>query len=378
MLSYWASYTHQGYGYILFTPAPEFSLKSLLTTMPSCLKKLDKKTRRQAVMNWIYCLTDTVYSFHNQGRAHVNIRPSTVHFSKSNFVFLSGFTQFHLNVLSGTTESTTFDREAYDYSAPEKVPTPTPSSPGPSHRSADDGSHRATDFNPQAADIFSLGCVILELLSFLFKKQGRPFAAHRAAKHSAAGRGSPFPDSSFHDNVDQIESWMVQLADDASKKDDPVFKGVMPILEVVVGMLSYDPSDRLTANQVREKIRQILAWDCGIPEPHCLRLGGGWGFGVENRLSSGSIPSVSSSGSRRISTQRGGESQYDDAKRSSAGSGGSVSARSFTGSLRGGAGEAAASRARNGSWSSHSSAQHAVKQQKSLLIEGVSFLREFG
>ncbi|KAH6847900.1 kinase-like domain-containing protein [Chaetomium sp. MPI-CAGE-AT-0009] len=365
MLSYWASYTHQGYGYILFTPAPEFSLKSLLTTMPSCLKKLDKITRGQAVMNWIYCLVDTVCSLHNQGRVHRNIRPSTVHFSKDNFVFFSGFTQFHINVLGATTESTSFDREIYDYGAPENVPNPAPSSPGSLHQSVDDGSYRVTDSNPQAADIFSLGCVILELLSFLFKKQGRPFAAHRAEKHRAAGRGNPFPDSSFHDNVDQVESWMEQLAKDASKKDDPVFKGVVPILEVVVGMLSYYPSDRLTADKVREKIRQILAEECGIPEPHCLSQGGGWDFGAENRLSSGSMPS------------RGSGSQYDNAKRSSAGSGGSANARSFSGSLRDGGEEATASRARNGSQSSYRSAHHTLKQQKSLLIEGGSFLREF-
>jgi serine/threonine protein kinase len=365
MSSYWASYTHRGYGYILFTPAPEFSLKSLLTTMPSCLNKLDKKVRPQAVMNWIYCLVDTVCSLHDQGRSHGNIRPSTVHFSKNNFVFVSGVTQLHIKILGGAaTESTAFDQEAYNYSAPEKAPKPAPSSTGSPHPSTGDSGEQATDSDNQAADIFSLGCVIMELLSFLFKKQGRKFAAHRAAKHTAAGRGNPLPDSSFHGNIGQVEDWMSQLYKDTLKEDDAVFKGVTPILDVVVEMLSLKPSERLPADQVRERIRQVLADKCGIPEPHCLRRDGTWEFGVEKRLSTASMESAGSAGSAgswSFLTKRGSGSQD---KRSSGGFG------SF---LRGGSGEAVASRARNGSQSSYNSAQQAMKH-----IEGASFFREFG
>ncbi|EAQ83801.1 hypothetical protein CHGG_10205 [Chaetomium globosum CBS 148.51] len=361
MLSYWASYTHQGYGYILFTPAPEFSLKSLLTTMPSSLKKLDKKVLPQVVMNWILCLADTVCSFHGQDRSHGNIRPSTVLFSKDNFVFLSGFTQLHINALSDTAEGTSSDREAYDYGAPEEVPNSPHSSTVSPGQAAGGSSHQAAEPNPKAADVFSLGCIILELLSFLFGKKGRAFAAHRAAKHRAAGRGSPLPDSSFHGNTRQVEIWMDQLAKDAAEKDDPVFKGVTPILEVVVKMLSTNPSDRPTADYVREKIRQIVVEECGMPEPHCLRRGNSWDFGVDRRLSSISILS-SGSGSQHVSDSR-----------SSTGSAGSPIAKAFNAILQGGSEEEVASRARNASQSSYDSAQHALKH-----LEGASFFREFG
>lgn len=362
MLSYWASYTHRGYRYILFTPAPEYSLKSLLTTMPTCLTKLDKKVRRQAVMNWIYCLADTVCSLHGQGRSHGNIRPSTVHFTKNNLIFFTGFTQFHTSVLGGATESTAFDQEAYDYGAPEKARKPAPSSTGSPHPSPGDSDEQAADSDAQAADIFSLGCIIMELLSFLFKKQGRKFAAHRAAKHTAAGRGSPHPDSSFHGNIGQVEDWMSQLTKDAGKEDDPLFKGVTPLLDVVVDMLAHEPSERLKADHVRERIRQVLADECGIPEPHCLRRDGTWEFGMDrHRLSSASVQSAGSSSSVLGWVRRGSQD-----KRTSGGG--------FGGFLRGGSEEEVASRARNGSQSSsYDSAQQAMKQ-----IEGASFFREFG
>ncbi|KAH6621169.1 kinase-like domain-containing protein [Chaetomium sp. MPI-SDFR-AT-0129] len=325
IMSYWASYTHKGYGYVLFTPPPEFSLKTLLTTMPGCLKKLEKQAQRQVVLSWIYCLAETVCFFHGRGRAHGNIRPSTVTFSKDNFVFLTGFTPFHITHLSGTTESPPFDREAYDYAAPEKVFALPSSSPGTLHHWLDNGDNdvHASPFNPQAADVYSLGCVILELVSFLFKKQGRPFAAHRSAKHRAAGRGGPFSDASFHENVIQIESWMAELSQEASKKDEPLFKGISPLLHVVEGMLAFFPHERITVYEVRDKIRQILVESCGIVEPHCLRPGLQWDVGLAGpRMRSDSEMSGASSGIRSFSTattKRGSGSTDGDPKRMSAG-----------------------------------------------------------
>ena len=332
LLSYWASYTHQGYGYIIFTPAPDFTLKSLLATTPNCVKNLDKKGRRQTVMNWIHCLVNTVCFLHNQGLWHGNIKPSTVMFSDDNLIFFSGLTRFHTEVLGGATDNTSFDKEAYDYAAPERLFKSFSSSPT-SYRSDSSNSPTATTqapnsgFSPQAADIFSLGCVILELLSFLFKKQGRPFAAHRAAKHKTAGRGGAVLDASFHKNLGQVESWMTQLSKDALKKDDPMFKGVAPMLHVVEHMLAFYPSDRPGPNEVQARIHQILTESCGIPEPHCRDYDGGWDYGM-GRLTLGSSLLVSTNSSDAISIPtkmksglRGGE----DRRRDSGGSGGSGS-----------------------------------------------------
>ncbi|KAK4101037.1 hypothetical protein N658DRAFT_567061 [Parathielavia hyrcaniae] len=325
LLSYSTSYTHQGYGYILFTPAPEYTLKSLLASTPSCLKNVDKKVRPQLVMNWIHCLVDTLCFLHNGGLLHGNIRPSTVMFSSDNHIFFTGFTRFHACLLGSVADHTSFDKEAYDHAAPEKLFKPVSTSP--TSRSAE-LSHSPTNMHasassPQAADIFSLGCLILELLSFLFKKHGKPFAAHRAAKHKSAGRGGAVPDSSFHKNLGQVDSWMKHLAKDAAKKkDEPVFRGVAPLLSVVEHMLAFYPSERPSASEVRARVYQILAESCGIPEPHCPRLDSGldYAFGSltlsrSTLASGGSTDSISSamSGSLRRLTSLAREAEMDRA-----------------------------------------------------------------
>ncbi|KAL2015904.1 hypothetical protein VTK56DRAFT_4542 [Thermocarpiscus australiensis] len=333
--SYWASYIHQGYGYILLTPAADFTLKTLLTTMPRCVKDLDKKARRQTVMNWIHCLVDAVCFIHNRGLSHGNIRPSTVLFSSDNLIFLTEPTRFHTELLGAMTDTNSFDKEAYDYAAPEQWFKPTSSIPSPVNRSTDQGQsapvnlHAPTPhLDPQAADIFSLGCIILELLSFLFKKHGRPFAAHRAAKRRSPGRGGAVPDSSFRRNLGQVESWMAQLARDASKKkdDDPSFAGVAPMLHVVKHMLAFHPSDRPAADDVQAKLYQILTESCGIAEPHCVHRDGGWdcGIGSSLNLSSSTLVPAGSHDTRSTATKRScgsrdGDSRFDSGGGSNAG-----------------------------------------------------------
>ncbi|KAK0651217.1 kinase-like domain-containing protein [Cercophora newfieldiana] len=341
LVSYWASYVHQGYGYVLFTPATDSSLKSFLTTTPAWMKNLDKRKQRELVMNWIHCLVDTLCFLHNRGLSHGNIRPSTVLFSGEN-IYFSDFTIFNPEALTGA-EKNSFDKEAYDYAAPEQWFRPNSGPPSPIHRRATLSMlamammHAPTPhLNPQAADVFSLGCVILELLSFLLKKQGRPFAAYRAAKHKTPGRGGAVLDSSFHKNLGQVESWMTQLAKDASKKDDQVFRGVSPMLHVVERMLSLHPSERPAAHDVQARLYKILTDACGISEPHCVHQYGGWDFGIGSlKLDSPTLVRNNSNDTMSIATKRSsGSGASLDYKRMS---GGSVNTRR-TGSISTGSG----------------------------------------
>lgn len=305
LASYWASYVQQGYGYALFTNAADYTLKGLLTTAPACFKNMEKKARRRQVMEWIHCLIDTVCFLHNRGLSHGNIKPSTVLFTSENHIFLSdllGYTGLDRN---------SFDKESYDYAAPEQwfkpsspsstsfhrrgtVTSTTASPESPNYitsRSTPDSSqhpmammHAPTPhLSPQAADIFSLGCIILDLLSFLVKKHGRPFATHRAAKHKTPSRGGAVPDSSFHRNLSQVESWMTLLVKEAQKKekDDDIFKGIAPMLHIVEHMLSSHPTDRPDAQDLQTRMYKILTDHCGILEPHCVhQYDNGWDFGM--------------------------------------------------------------------------------------------------
>lgn len=310
LVSYWASYIHQGFAYVLFTPVSEYKLSVYLTNTPQSIKNVDKTAKRRLVLDWVQCLVDTLCYVHSRGRWLANIKPSTILFTHENHILLSGFSRLGPDSPSGQ-GGALFDKGTYDYAAPErwskstKSPTvprikasaPSSSRSGaPSIRSGKSGhtEHRATPtsprpdhppprLDPQAADIFSMGCVILELLSHgLFKRSTGAFASHRSAKHKNAGRGGAVLDSSFHKNLGQVEGWITSLAKEASKKADAsgekgqVFRGVTPLLQLVSNMLSPHPPDRPSAFDVQRRTYQILTQLCGITEPHCVHQYDAW------------------------------------------------------------------------------------------------------
>ena len=83
IVSYWGSYSFQGYAYILMTPCCDYTLRNFLATSQSTFKALPKKQRRELVMNWILCLVDTVCFLHSRDQSHCYIKPSTVLFDKT-------------------------------------------------------------------------------------------------------------------------------------------------------------------------------------------------------------------------------------------------------------------------------------------------------
>ncbi|CAJ0552922.1 Ff.00g010000.m01.CDS01 [Fusarium sp. VM40] len=294
MISYWASYTQHGYGYVLFTPSSDFTLKSFLATTPSQFKNLAKARRRELVMNWILCLVDTLCDFHGKNQSHGYIKPSTIFFTSQNHVFFSDSTRLTPDNVILHTDKSSFDRERYDYAAPELWSRPAGATSPTSRFPSDDGhfgmmqtydlsgSPQAMFIaaNPQLsgqqADIFSVGCIILELLSYLVKRTSSKFATFRSAKHKTGGRGGAVLDTSFHKNLGQVEAWMSGLAKDASRKASStkdganMLKGVTPILHVVTDMLATNPYGRPAAIEVQQRIYQILTEVCDITEPHCV------------------------------------------------------------------------------------------------------------
>lgn len=309
MFSYWASYTHQGYGYILSTPVSEYKLGSFLSNNQfGSLKNLDKWTRRRMALDWIHCLVDTLGFIHSRGLFLGGIKPSSIFLTHDHHIFFpdAGGGLGHLcpDVHQHNAKNNSFDKESYDYAAPEQWFKPTKSAPTirrhnhlPENNSfsISRGGHHSDHIsptvtnhpqpptiNPQAADVFSLGCILLDLLShgLLYnhksKRSSSAFAAHRAAKHKTAGRGGAIPDSSFHKNLGQVESWMAGMAHDAAKKDKEgadglrYYRAVAPLLHVVEKMLAVQSSERPSAVQVQSWVYSILTEIAGIAEPHCV------------------------------------------------------------------------------------------------------------
>ncbi|KAH8670314.1 kinase-like domain-containing protein [Tricladium varicosporioides] len=308
LTSLWASYIHQDVGFLLYTPANDTNLKSFLTVTPQSIKILPKQDRRVLLLNWLHCLADGLSYLHSQNLSHGNIKPSSIMLNDDNHIFFSDCGAFANFNISG--ERRGFDKETYDYSAPEKAPRAPTSTPvfNPNSRSTTRGTSRrstgpsssthstahhtnsvsldtasihtsstgsnsptsptrlnsGTKHDPQKADIFSLGTIFLEILTFLLKRASRNFASHRASKNKTPGRGGGLPDASFHKNLGQVDSWIKILGKDATKKEDKIYRGISHILSLIDSMLSIHSEDRPSAEEVQERLYDILSENSGL------------------------------------------------------------------------------------------------------------------
>ncbi|PQE10050.1 kinase domain-containing protein [Rutstroemia sp. NJR-2017a BVV2] len=363
LTSLWASYVYQDNGYLLLTPANEHSLRSFLTITPQSFKILAKQDRRILLMNWLHCLANALAFLHNLGLSHHSIKPSNVMLDLENNIFLGDSRDFNAH-----TGKQGFDKEIYDYSAPEQahhhpassssltagrattsrpntssrsagVPTSSPPRAASVSHSNDSASIHTTStssqpesfglwqstghgrlgkHDPQKADIFSLGAIFLEILTFMLKRASRNFASHRSSKNKTPGRGGGLPDSSFHKNMGQVESWMNILLKDATKKEDKIFRGVSQVIGLCHRMLSTVPDERPSASEVQTRLYSILTENCGLSgdsgDIHCETrvTEAQWNFGFDQlrlasqRAAAEACASVAGDTVRNIPTGNGG------------------------------------------------------------------------
>jgi hypothetical protein len=100
---------------------------------------------------------------------------------------------------------------------------------------------------------------------------------------------------------------MAQLAGEAKKKDDPLFRGVAPMLHLVERMLAVHPHERPAAREVQTRMYEILHDGCGIEEPHCVHQYEGWedfGMGGLNMRDSGQEQEEEEKESMSVVTRR--------------------------------------------------------------------------
>ncbi|KFY46194.1 hypothetical protein V494_00567 [Pseudogymnoascus sp. VKM F-4513 (FW-928)] len=304
VVSLWASYIQKSTGYLLLTPIHEWTLTSVLTTLPPSMKILAKRDRRILVLDWMHCLADAVASLHTIGLSHGQIKPSNIFIDMDNKIFLGDVDVFGLD------PAKEFDHENYDYGAPElsspintesdepqrlinrmrrksSAASPEPFSKRPLPPSPPASPSRANIISstlylpapasppspsgdPIKGDIYSLGCIYLELITLLMKRSTRTFSRHRASKAGQPpSRKAPPADSSFHHNPAEVESWASNLTKDARKKEDRLFRGITHLLSLTLRMLSPHPMDRPSARFCEERVYEILTNNSGVEGTHC-------------------------------------------------------------------------------------------------------------
>jgi serine/threonine protein kinase len=313
----WASYTAKGAGYIVTNFVGQHTLRTFIDhRSPTQYQKLPKPDRRWLVLNWLHCLSDAIATLHQNGFCHSAIRPSNILIDEQNAIAFSDI---------GSLETFQKDKkpdamDAYIYSAPEahitggpfdpNEPAPSPIVPNTRHAStmsksssgssSSNNSQRqkltktpTTDFSgfnfgfkkskskpvpkkrsrvneTEKADIFSLGCVFLEIITFMLKKKPHDFVKHRTSKQrtNTGGKNSR-TDSSYHVNLDKVETWMNTLEKASFEHDDDAFRAIPPVLNIIRGMLSKAPMLRPAARDVRDKIFDVLFENTSIPDIHC-------------------------------------------------------------------------------------------------------------
>ncbi|KAF7506153.1 hypothetical protein GJ744_012217 [Endocarpon pusillum] len=132
---------------------------------------------------------------------------------------------------------------------------------------------QSAQFDPFAADIFSLGATILEVITFLCKRGSGAFSRHRSAKNRTAGRGGGVADASFHANLGQVFSWTVTLEQDAKKKaskeDGKIFSAVGPIMDIARECLARSADKRPDASLLETTLEGCIQQVTSSGTTHC-------------------------------------------------------------------------------------------------------------
>ena len=204
---------------ILMNPAADYSLFSMLQARPSRSAVGDESWK------WFSCLVSGLNYMHSQNTIHGNIKPANI-LVKNNLVYITdfGLSRCLLSDLRGSSSQNSTSLYSADpgiitarYAAPEM--------------------HRVV--REKSSDIFSLGCVFLELLTWLLSEfTARSHFDQQAIQYNVL-RGIP-----YSQNMENVVSWCSVLRRSAEQCSERNHS--LRVLQLIQSMLTVHPKQRPT------------------------------------------------------------------------------------------------------------------------------------
>jgi hypothetical protein len=207
-----------------------------------------RRAGAQALRSFFGCLANALEAIHKMNIKHMDIKPKNLlvrpyRMGDQSFkVYVADFGIVRAYKSADESETDSPISFTRTYAAPEVI---------------------QQDTRGFSADIFSLGCVFMEMLATSVSKPGRnerQTLVDVLKSHSG--------DSSFHANLADVQSWYQEtfLAEPNSDRDDTFLPG--RLLDVVPKMVQGSPAQRPSATALLEQLEELCCNACHDgPEP---------------------------------------------------------------------------------------------------------------
>jgi serine/threonine protein kinase len=219
---------------ILMYPAANYHLGTFLEDTIDNMDDLGFQKRIEFLASTLSCLSSAVAYIHTNTTKHMDIKPANVLvrlLEKQEKTY--GLQQTNWRVyLADFGLSTSFSPQ--DHSQTDR----------PTARTAKYCAPEVYNYesHDRSADIFSLGCVFLEILSVICRKSPNEFADFRSAENE--------DDESFRGNLDRVLEWVGLVLRPCVDSYWRYGNGVSELLDKIPPMLQRDPKFRPSAHEI--------------------------------------------------------------------------------------------------------------------------------